>query len=46
VDLDEAFGVQAALNYWEKASGRPQQADPDQLCKVDHIMLQVGWAGL
>jgi hypothetical protein len=42
VDLDEAFGVQATLNYWEKATGRPHQADPGSLCKVDRIMLQVG----
>jgi hypothetical protein len=40
-DYDEAFGVQATLNYREQVTGVPQQADPEQLCKMDRIMMQV-----
>lgn len=42
MDYDEAFGLQAALNYREQVTGQPQQADPEQLCKMDRIMMQVG----
>jgi hypothetical protein len=40
VDLDESFGAQASLNYWAEAIGRPQQPDPDNLCKLDEVMLK------
>ncbi len=41
-DFDEAFGLQATLNYQEQVTGKPQQAEPDKLCKMDRIMMQVG----